>query len=221
MTVQNRPEYSLNHFYLFQLCCIVGAAAVIAFKRYRKTQKKQENLQLEKTLIKLLSISVIACIGTILYLVLLGAVTNKEYISNTNCMISWMFWLFVIEAISLAYLIKEIPASRGTLPLFILCLTFETFMNGSRYQDIVYGTPKTIKEIDDYMLQQVTAAEESGQNYVEVHIPVHSSSNWPLNTSWRGERMAVSLYRHGITDKVMEIVLIPDESVNEQFHFKG
>lgn len=208
-----------NHFYIFQLCCIVGVAAVIAFKRYRKMRSQQENLQLEKTLIKLLVISLIACIGTILYLVLLGAVTSREYISNTNCMISWMFWLFVIEAASLAYLVKKIPASKGAIPLFILCLAFETFMHGSRYQDIAYGSPEIIKEIDDYMLQQVTVAEEAGQSYVEVHIPLHNDSSWPLNTSWGGERMAVTLYRHGITDKIMEIVLVPDESVNERFHF--
>ena len=92
-------------------------------------------------------------------------------------------------------------------------------MHGSRYSDIAYGAPETIKEIDDYMIQQVTAAKKSGQNYVEVHIPLHDSPDWPLNTNWGGERMAVTLYRHGITDKVMNIILIPDKSVNERFHF--
>lgn len=171
----------LNSFYIVQLCCIIGAATAIVFWKYKKTQGQQENLQLEKTLIKLLGISVIACIGTILYLIILEAVTNGGYISNANCMISWMFWLFVIETASLAYLAKKIPASKVGLPLFILCLVFETFMHGSRYKDIAYGAPKTLKEIDDYMLQQVTDAEESGQNYIEVHIPLHNDSGWPLN----------------------------------------
>ena len=220
-TIQNfiNSLHRLDHFYIFQLCCVVGLASIIAFRKYRKTQAHHDELAKEKTLIKLLCISVMACIGTILYLILLCAVAGAEYISRTNCMISWMFWLFVMEISSLAYLVKRIPASQCALPLFILCLIFETFMHGSRYSDIAYGAPETIKEIDDYMIQQVAAAEKSGQNCVEIHIPLHNNLNWPLNTSWGGERIAVTLYRHGITDKVMNITLIPDKSVNERFHF--
>ena len=209
----------LDHFYLFQLCCIVGAA-VIAFGRYKKLQGQQANLRLEKNLIRLSGISIIACIGTILYLVLLEAVTGAGYISRTDCMISWMFWLFVIEVAALAYLIRITPPLKRAIPLFILCLIFETFMYGNRYKDISsYGEPEIIKQIDDYIVQQVVIAERSGQNYVEVHIPLHNSFNWPLNTDWGGERMALSLYRHGITDTIMDIVLIPDESINKRFHF--
>lgn len=217
--MNNHSLHRLDRFYIFQLCCIVGLASIIAFRRYRKIQAHHDELAEEKTLIKLLCISVIACIGSILYLVLLSAVTGGGYISNSNCMISWMFWLFVMEISSLAYLVKRITTLQCMLPLFILCLIFETFMHGSRYSDIAYGAPETIKEIDDYMIQQVTAAKKSGQNYVEVHIPLHDSPDWPLNTNWGGERMAVTLYRHGITDKVMNIILIPDKSVNERFHF--
>lgn len=204
-------------FYIFQLCFVVCFALLVAFISYRKLRHEQKKLVPERVLFRIYAVSVIAGITTVLYLILLCSIVNGVYILRTDCMISWVFWLFVLEAASLGYIVKRVPKSALMFPLFALCLLFETFMHGSRYKDISYGDPDALKAVDEYIIQQVLEAEKSGESYAEVHIPSYSDASWPLNTEWGGGRLSVTLYRHGIIKDEMEIVFVPDEAVNEVF----
>ena len=53
---------------------------------------------------------------------------------------------------------------------------------------------------------------------MEIRIPQTDSEDWPLTVDWGGERIQRTLYRHGLTHTQLEIHLVMDEAINEEFH---
>lgn len=158
---------------------------------------------------------------TVIYLLLLGAKVAPSYISQPPTMFSWLFWVMVIVFSAVAYITKKIPAAVIGLPLLLYILMFETIIDGRSYRHNYQPTsfsPEQVKALDENIIKQVMAAEEANMDSVEVLIPVHDSVYWPMPTSIGGERIATTLYRHGIISRHISITLVPDSSVNEAFH---
>lgn len=50
-----------------------------------------------------------------------------------------------------------------------------------------------------------------------VFIPVSESNTWPLDISYGGDRIAISLFRHGMISHRIHAELVPDKAVNDKF----
>ena len=74
-----------------------------------------------------------------------------------------------------------------------------------------------MKQLDENIIRQAQEAEKNGLKSVEIKIPKHESETWPLALSYGGERIARTLYRHGLTQTQLEIQLVMDEEINRQF----
>lgn len=42
--------------------------------------------------------------------------------------------------------------------------------------------------------------------------------NWPIITSYGGDRISYALYRHGVTGKRMKVTLVMDQEKNNEFN---
>ena len=84
------------------------------------------------------------------------------------------------------------------------------------------GYPPAIREVcealNQNILDQVLEAQDRGEYQVTVHVPYcGSEDNWPHST-YMGGRVAASLYKHGITSRLMEIEILPDPQMNAELH---
>lgn len=156
---------------------------------------------------------------TIVYLILLCSKVSSEYIQNNTVMFSWMIWCMLIVLFSLSYLLKWKYLGL-LLPLILYLLVFNTVIDGKKYADnnVVwnYGV-NTVKEIDDYIIEEVHKADRAGAEYVDVKVPVTDSLYWPLDVSYAGDRIASTLFVHGIIENKVHVVLVPDNIMNERF----
>lgn len=204
----------LNRVWLFSATIIILVALLsYAFSKGKRTLCDEKYFG---NIVKMF----LAQIITITYLILLCAKVSSEYIQNNTVMISWMIWTMLIVLFSLAYLISKWKYLNLLLPMALYLLIFNTVIDGRTYADnnVVwnYGVD-TVKDIDDYIIEEIKKADKGGLDYVEVKVPVTDSYYWPLDVSYAGDRIANTLFIHGMTKNRIHAVIVPDMAVNEKF----
>lgn len=106
------------------------------------------------------------------------------------------------------------------LPLLLCLVVSVTVADGNVYADYNLATgcsALTAKALDENVIRQAQEAERNGLKSVEIRVPVFEAEDWPLALSYGGERIARTLYRHGLTQTQLEIQLVMDEEINRQF----
>lgn len=199
----------------------LGIYIISLLKSKKETDESEIYSGIDKTFIGWLGKELLCLIITVVYLLLLCAKVSPAYITQSLVMFSWMFWIMLIVFSALAYILSKLPAAVMVLPLLLFVLIFETAINGRssychNYWPVSFS-PQTVKELDENIVGQVKEAEMVGMDSVEVLIPVHDSDSFPMALSYGGERIAKSLYRHGIVGRYISITLVPDSSINDAF----
>lgn len=163
---------------------------------------------------------ILSLMASAAYLILLSAKVNPDYLLGSNVKFSWVIWCFFMLAISMAYLLKRIPQTAWTLPLLVCFVVSVTVADGGVYAEynmVPQYSIQTVKALDEDIILQAQEAEKAGRQSVEILVPQSESEEWPLNLSWGGERIARSLYRHGLTSTKLEIQLVMNPAVNQVF----
>jgi hypothetical protein len=126
----------------------------------------------------------------------------------------------LLAFVSLVYVLSKFHKLVICLPIVLYVLICMTVIDGRIYADINAAgyDARIVKALDENLIRQVVEAEENGQTEVTVHIPMHSSSDWPMAVSYGGDRISTSLYRHRITERQMQINLLMDYDINEKFN---
>ncbi len=158
------------------------------------------------------------CFG---YIVLLCAWTGPANAAAADIQFNFLFFLLLLAFTGLGAMIARYPRMAAALPLILCLLLFETntrwrtFLESNSYRNL---HPSIIRRIDADILEQITAADQAGETAVTVRVPqFDTGNNWPLPL-YVGERMSMTLYKHGITMKQMEIAIQPDETLNDTYH---
>lgn len=205
---------NMNRLFLISTVAVILLAFMILFVSIREREA------LDKTYIDMMK-KLTLCIGLeVIYLIVLCARVSPAYITKPNVMISWMFYLLLMEIISCAYILKKCPVVAFGVPLLVYVLIFETVIDGKTYVEnwVPDYSAETVKALDENIIRQVKEAEAAGAVSVDVLIPKTESEEWPMAVSYGGYRISTTLYLHGFTHRRMDIRLVPDESVNEEFH---
>lgn len=205
---------NMNHLFLISTAAVILLAFMILFVSIRERE------EIDKTYIDMMK-KLTLCIGLeVIYLIVLCARVSPIYITKPNVMISWMFYLLLMEMISCAYILKKCPVVAFGVPLLVYVLIFETVIDGKTYVEnwVPDYSAETVKALDENIIRQVKEAEAAGAVSVDVLIPKTESDEWPMAVSYGGHRISTTLYLHGFTHRRMEIRLVPDESVNKEFH---
>lgn len=157
---------------------------------------------------------------TIAYTILLCAKVSPSYIKRPGVMISWMFYLLLLETGAFAYLVKKIPIVVWSLPLVLYVLVFETIIDGRTYANNYWASysAETVKALDENIIRQIVEAEEAGLEEIDVLVPLTSDEYWPIAIPYASDRIPETLFKHGIIHNKIKIHLRMDQSVNEKFH---
>lgn len=199
----------------------VGIYIISLLRSGNETDKLETYFDIDKIFISWFGKALLCLIITVIYLLFLCAKVSPDYITRPLVMFSWLFWIILMVFSALAYIIKKIPIAVMALPLLIYMLTFETVIDGKSFfhnYDPVLFSPETVKALDENIIRQVKEAEEAGKDSVEILVPVQGTVNWPFAISDGGERISTTLYRHGIINKNINIILVPDLSINDEFN---
>ena len=163
----------------------------------------------------------VLCFG---YIVLLCAETGPANAAAADIQFNFLFFFLLLAFTGLGAAVARYPRAAAALPLILCLLLFETntrwrtFLESNSYRNL---HPSIIRRIDADILEQITAADQAGETAVTVRVPqFDTGNNWPLPL-YVGERMSMTLYKHGVTMKQMEIAIQPDETLNDTYHLSA
>ena len=207
---------SLSGIKVTFLICVAGlvgiALVILLTRKIKRTERDSLDEQIGSNMILL----VVSFVTTLVYLILLCTKVSPDYIGNTNVQISFLFWIVLMTLLCFGYIIARYPKMAVILPLFVFIMIFETMVCSGKYENI-YMDAATVKALDENIINQVKEAESNGLQNADVFIPEHPSPDWPLPVSYGGERIANSLYKHGIIKSPMKITLVPAREINTEF----
>ena len=209
---------SLSGYKMTFLIIVFGlsgiALAIWLIGRFRKNKAEENYLDRRFGAIVLMLFT--SLIITLVYLILLCSKVSPGYIRHPNVQFSFLFWIVSIAVFCLGYIIAKYPKVVALLPLFVFIMLFETVVCSGKYAD-AYMDAATVKALDENIINQAKKAEEEGLTSVDILVPAHPSPEWPMAVRYGGERIAYSLFKHGILHTNMKITLVPSEEINAQF----
>ncbi len=163
-------------------------------------------------------------VSSVIYFLFLGIINSKvspDY--NSRVDVTYGLWFYIIfgVSISILMLIKNIDKIIYVLPLYILILTNECVGNISSYNNynITNLQSGMVYEIDQNIISSIIKASEDNVSEITIHVPQFSSNperNWPLSVSV-GDKISNCLYAYNIINRKVNVVIIPDESLNEKY----
>lgn len=157
-----------------------------------------------------------------IYLVLLTSKTGAYYLSRADIQNGPFFFLIAINCICLSSLMMKFNENGiGVFSLVSFLLFFLCFNGGEKtYMNCSTGNIdyKHCLAVDEYIIQKAQEADRNGDSNVEISVPIKngSSDNYP-HADYGGARISTTLYRYGLTNKVLTIDLIPDQWANDYF----
>ena len=159
---------------------------------------------------------------TTVYLFLLCAKVLPHYICRTEVIFGIAFYLIFLSAAGLAKLLSNIRDAEPWVIAALAALIFSlTNTQGRTFSDSYCESidSKTCLAISEYVVKQVADADNSGNTDVAVHVIQSLDDpeyNWPQHMNL-GEPLSKALYRFKVTDRPMNIQIIPDGELNKQF----
>ena len=194
---------------------IISVSVICALGIYLYNRKKG-NKEEYSFILAVLAISMVVAS---LYLVIVASSTGYWYLKRADVIYSVPFFALLIGAVSFAYVIKNVKWSEIVTPILLLLLICNTFNGTHIFRENIRNnmSAEKTKELDYYIMEQVIEAVNAGETSMELKVPYYTSEdNYPI-PYYFGDRITTTLMRHGLIDRYIEITIVPDESVNEEF----
>ena len=203
--------HSLNiWFVVFAAVVVVVSIIVLIINR-----KKPEN----KKFFHFLGLSAFCIIVTVIYTLLLCAKVASFYAARTDILFCTFFFGFLLLCVLSCVFIKK-PLIKMITPLILIVVCSITFSSGHRAfkeSNIAQLDANKIKQIDNYLIEQIKESDNSGSKEVTLRVPVFSSdNNWPL-PEYGVQWIANTLYKQRIISSDITVVYCLDSTVNEKF----
>ena len=200
-----------------RLIAILALVALVAWIVWM-VRNRGESRRLTSELVRI----AIAIALTAVYLVLLSARTVPSNTYRPDVIYGVLFFVFLGTALSLGELVRRHPAVNACLPFAVFLLACAAPVTNRGFAPIYQldASPTTVKSIDHDVIGQVKEATERGDDVVRVRVPhVTNDQNWPLRVTEEGEPtyVGVTLYRHGVIDKPIEVYFVEDAQKNAEF----
>lgn len=188
---------------------------IVYISAFLKRKSEEQSRILYQKLNKCITMTILS----IIYLIALSTRVNPNYMGRASITLGWLQGLMLASVYCIGYAANKYPMLKMTFPAILYVLIARTSIQ-SRYLDIGQYDSRTNKEVSTYILEQVIEADRKGQSRVEVLVPQYESSdNFPI-ALYGGDRIANTLFNHGMTKQRMNIVLIPSEQVNENYNIR-
>lgn len=201
--------------YLLVWMLILGTGALLLLTVLRKKPADGQREPLRELLLPLLLLGLLL----LLFEILLCAKVDPAYARRSDVMFGVCFALLALTGLALGLLLLRWERLVLLLPLLLLILFSATDTRGRTFLDSndILAPAELCTDLDQALVDQVLEAQARGESSVTLHVPDYGGGdNWP-HAVYLGERMAASLYKHGLTRELMQIEILPDPALNRQF----
>lgn len=204
-----------------KMCLLIFAVMAVMFVVcvFRKGEK------VVKTSEAVLLVKIIAAgFFTLLYLILLSAVSGINYVGRSDVALGYYFYMFLFFMIVFGIALKNVDGKESGLGVVLPLLTFVTVaqtINSCKsyrdYNDFAL-TKEQVYSIGQDILNQYFAADKSGTETMELHVLANEErdNTWPY-TFYVGDAISDSLSRHGVISKFIKCTVIYDRGKDEEF----
>ncbi|WP_288639338.1 hypothetical protein [uncultured Lentilactobacillus sp.] len=205
-----------NHVFIIGSLVLVTVAFILLKKEQdKKTEKFMRNMMFNFVAL-FISVSYLFIVYT--------KIGTSNYLMRIDAMWPVVFYVLYLVCISFVIILKYMPVLRKYASLFIIVL-FLVIINYNEGQQLPSNwnghDAKTVYNVDNYIVNQITSADKKGQSVVKVKVPIDSrdnkSDNWPhpLNmANW----MQNALFAHHMTRTRIKVIFVPDKKVNTRFY---
>ena len=206
---------SANKILLLFLAASVCLALVCIFLG-RKTEKNVSGRYLPILLECALSFAAVSVL-----LVFLAAASSARYAGISTNLLAVLFFVFLAAVSSLAAAVERVSSFSVVLPLLfclLVSLTNTSYVTFLDSNDILVDGDRCI-EIGEDLIAQFRAAEKEGLEEFDLHVldtkGGADSDNWP-HTYYMGERISLTMNKHGLVSEYIKSNICPDESFNKK-----
>lgn len=193
--------WSCNKYFLMIAVLCLIAFAIITIKHKGKHQLT--NIVLKTVLCFVLSL---------IFVILLSSFISSYYVVRMDVLLGPAAFVFIAILNILAYLLEKIPHIMIGIPLMAYILIF-SFISDSGRTFYDWENPEEYIELDYFYINQFKEADEK----MLSEFTLEATSTTP---SYFGQRMAKTLYKHGIVSRLMIVETHNNEEVDEMFDLR-
>lgn len=160
----------------------------------------------------------LSLIITTVYVVLLCAKVSPDYVSQSKTLFTVLFLVELISLYSLINIVRLFPIVKMVTPVIILSLVFVINHNLPEYNhyNVNQLNYNQAKKVDDDIIEQYIAADESGSDTATIYIPKHASEEWPISIYYGPYNTSQALYRHGIISRQFDVTFVQSVEKNRE-----
>ena len=166
---------------------------------------------------------VVKCVSCLLlilaYVILVSAKAGAGYIGNAHVVVSFLFYLLLAFCFSFVYIFQKHPRMISLLPCICFIFTVYTFNSNRHFREsnISNIAPYKCVLVDKDLIQQITKADKEGKTKMVLTVPKgDQNDNWP-HPLYMGNRLAKTLYAHGIISQNIKITVKADVNMNLKY----
>lgn len=203
----------ISIIFVIVLLTVVGIYQVV----YRKLQAKDTIDYLCQDIIKKCFLCLVL---TLVYVTLVSAKAFPNYAGNTNVAISFIYYLFIIIGVTIAYVIKKYPRAVFVLPCIFFLVIAQLLNTGGRFREsnIKNIHPNKCVLVDKDLISQVVRVDKMGMEEMILVVPKGDDlDNWP-HPIYMGNNFSKTLFMHGIITQRIKITVKPDVNENLKYH---
>lgn len=154
----------------------------------------------------------------LLYEWILCGASFALYVQRGDVLICAFFFLFLFMITQLNRISSEVKSIRLIFPLTVVICFLCLFTPGRtwliRTNDRVDAP--TARKITSEIVSACVAADEAGEEAVDVSVPMFKGNNWPLSLGGASS-VSKALFIYGQTGKKLKITFVPDKEKNKQY----
>ncbi len=189
--------------------------ALITFGINRKKHRIEESIYQQ-----CFGLFIVCGAVSLIFEILLCAKTIPQYITRTDILFSFVFYVFLLIVISLYYIVVNYRKLLLVLPLIIYVAFSITALNTGYYTVSAWNSVdyQICKKIDDYFIEEFIKADKNYEEKVVLRVPVASGiGNWPHDRAC-ALSIAKALYKYKVINrKIVDVEIIPDVNINKRF----
>ncbi len=203
-TIKHLFDILINENQLFLLIVLVSTTIII----YYMVKNKLDIIGF-----------IVALLITVVFEVLLCAVTGYTRISRPDVMIAFYFFILALIGISLSVFLAEYKKLIVVAPLFLLIVFFEINTEGVTF--VESNTPninsKCAEAISRDIVMQIVNVDNCGESEMTLIVPKwDSEDNWP-HALYAEERFIKALQKNGVISHKIIVHMLPSEEEYKKY----
>ena len=195
---------------------LAGALVLGAFALWIAEKEKKE---LEDSFLKQVLFWGLMIFVTIIYTVVICAKVSVGNIYRSEYLFALFFFVLVALMFCLAYILRKKPKAVVLLPLGLCILStyINTNLHTFKESNYLNVSGKLCMQMSKDLVNEMIEADKAGKTDIELKVSLSGQdANWPQSYAM-GDSMAITLYKHGIVSRMLDVTIVPSEEYNNRY----